>query len=136
MKDSELRAAPRNPTIPEVRLHCLDLAVRGALLTGRANDFMQQAEQYFGWVMTPVAKIASAAKPLELHELLAQVPRKYLRTVKELKAAGVERPAAPPAGEDGDEDEQGDQGDQGNQGNQGDQGGGDRVPASLRQAGG
>jgi hypothetical protein len=41
------------PTRAAIRLHCIDLAVRGALLTGRAGNFVQQADMYFDWVMKP-----------------------------------------------------------------------------------
>ena len=52
------RNISRNPSLPETRLHCLDMAVRGAQLTGRTNDLMQIADQYFDWVMRGTQPVA------------------------------------------------------------------------------
>jgi hypothetical protein len=141
MQTNELRAAPRNPSTAEIRLHCLDMAVRGALLTGRANDFQQQAQQYFEWVtggLEPSRAAQDTPASLTVEQILARVPKGMLRTAAELKEKGLNRAeliaaAKPPAAstpaadlEDEDEGEQAGQG-----------GGGDgRGPASLRQAGG
>lgn len=136
MQANDTRAIPRNPSQAEIRLHCLDLAVRGALLTGRANDFMQQAEQYYAWVMERQAvSVSIAAKPLDPEALLKLVPKPLLRTKAELKAAGVNpadvlaamKPAPAPADDAGSVD--------GGEGNQGG-GGQGSLPPSLRQSGG
>lgn len=44
------RKVSPNPSQAEIRLHCLDMAVRGAQLTGRTESIMGIAEQYLEWV--------------------------------------------------------------------------------------
>lgn len=57
------RQISRNPGAVEVRLHCLDMAVRSGVLSGRADGLMQLADQYFDWVMRPQAKAAEPEPP-------------------------------------------------------------------------
>lgn len=47
------RQISRNPGPVEVRLHCLDSAVRTGVLSGRADGLLQLAEQYYEWIMKP-----------------------------------------------------------------------------------
>lgn len=101
------RQLSRNPTTVEVRVHCLDMAVRSAQLMGRADSLLQIAEQYFEWC-------TRGAQPVE----------------------GA-RPVDPPqAGDDAGPIGGGGDGIDGNDGSHGNEGGeGSKGPASLRQGG-
>jgi hypothetical protein len=46
------RNISRNPCNAEIRLHCLDMAVRSAAVMGRADNLFVLAEQNFAWVTT------------------------------------------------------------------------------------
>lgn len=57
------RQISRNPGAVEVRLHCLDMAVRSAALSGRADNLMALAGQYYSWVTEPQATKAEPEEP-------------------------------------------------------------------------
>lgn len=139
------RLNPDNAVIrdQEKRLIALDIAARTYPGLGRHDGIVKYAEELLVFVADglPSDKPARTA-PKTLADLLALVPKQYLRTAKELKAAGVERAAAAAplsvsvSDRHDDDDQVGDGRNTSHDVGTVIDGAGGAGPASLRQAGG
>lgn len=83
------RRISNQPSLPEIRLHCLDMAVRGATLTGRTDSLMTIADQYFSWVMR-------GAKPQAPTTQTPSAPRGGTDDEEDEPISSAPTPSAPP----------------------------------------
>lgn len=122
----------------EKRLFALDIAARTYPGLGRHDGIVKYAGELLAFVNGPVVSVSIQSSPPTLADLMSLIPKRFLRTKKELKAANVEPPEVPQ--EPHPSERQDDDGPLDGNGGGHDVGrvqdGGDKVNPSLRQQAG